>query len=338
MDLPAVDISFGNLYDMLVGQVRAKLLHTAVEWKVFNHLTEAKPAPEVARLIGGDPGNTRFFLDGLAACGLLEKKNGLYKNSCQAGVFLVEGRPTYLGEFLMQNIHQLFGTVQELPGLIKDGPPPQSTRDDMDSGARWARAAVYNANYERAGVAQYLAEVIAQLPEFDQMQKMLDLGGGPGIIGMAIVDKHPTMKGVVFDQPEVIKVSQAFIKEYEMEDRMEVMGGNYCTDSIGANYDLVLAKATLNFAKDNIDPIIEKIYAALNPGGVCVVVTDGLTDEETKPELMVLGWLPMAMAGYDMAFEQGFVADSMLRAGFKSVRGTVLDLPMGPMDMEVARK
>jgi predicted O-methyltransferase YrrM len=336
-DFPKVDISFKNLYNILMGQVRSKLLYTAIEFKVFNYLTEVKPAVEVARLIGGEQVNTGFFLDGLVACGLLEKTNGLYKNGYEAEVFLVEGRPTYLGEFFIHNVH-LFEAVHELPGLIKEGPPPQSFQDDLSSGEKWARSAVYNANYERAGVAQQLAAVICQLPEFGGFQKMLDLGGGPGIIGMAIVDRHPIMKGVVFDQPEVVKVCQAFIKEYELEDRMEVMGGDYMTDSIGENYDLVLAKATLNFYKDKIDIVMKKIYDALNPGGVCVVVTDGLTHEMTKPEMMVLGWLPAALKGWDMALEQGFIADSMLRVGFKSVRGTTLDFPMGAMDMEVARR
>jgi predicted O-methyltransferase YrrM len=336
-NFPKVDISYKNLYNILMGQVRSKLLLTAIELKVFSCLAEAKPANEVARLIGGDPGNTCFFLDGLAACGLLEKKNGLYKNSNEAEVFLVEGRDTYLGEFFMNNFHR-FGQFQELTGLIKEGPPPLSSRGDLSSEEMWARSALYNANYERAGIAQYFAELISQLPEFEGFRKMLDLGGGPGLIGMAIVDRHPSMKGVVFDQSEVVKVSQTYIKEYEMGDRMEVMGGNYLTDSIGENYDLVLAMATLNVAKENIDPVMKKIYDALNPGGVCVVVTDGLTHEMTRPEIMVLGWLPVAMLGWDVAFEQGFIADAMLRAGFRSVRGTTLDMAMGPIDMEVGRK
>ncbi|MEA1961506.1 MAG: hypothetical protein U9N81_09595 [Bacillota bacterium] len=71
---------------------------------------------------------------------------------------------------------------------------------------------------------------------------------------------------------------------------------------------------------------------------MCIVVTDGLIHERTSPESMVLGWLSTAMMGQDMAFEQGFAADSMLRVGFKSVRGTTLDMPVGPMDMEIARK
>lgn len=53
---------------------------------------------------------------------------------------------------------------------------------------------------------------------------------------------------------------------------------------------------------------------------------------------MIWFWLSTAMMGQDMGLEQGFIADSMLRIGFKSVRSTTQDWLMGPMDMELARK
>jgi hypothetical protein len=46
------------------------------------------------------------------------------------------------------------------------------------------------------------------------------------------------MSGVIFDQPDVVKVAQAFIEEYGINGRMEVMGGDYMTDPIGDGYDL----------------------------------------------------------------------------------------------------
>ena len=131
------------------------------------------------------------------------------------------------------------------------------------------------ANYEQAGSAQWAAEMVSQLPEFPSFQKMLDLGGGPGIIGIAIVASHPNMKGVIFDLPAMVKASETFIKEYEMEDRMEVLGGDYNHDSIGGGYDLVLASACLYFGKDNMDSLMKKIYDAdgtgheLRPGRNC---------------------------------------------------------------------
>jgi hypothetical protein len=42
--------------------------------------------------------------------------------------------------------------------------------------------------------------------------------------------------------------------------------------------------------------------------------------------------------GQDMCFDQGFIADSMLQVGFKSIRSRTLDMPMGPMDLDIGRK
>jgi hypothetical protein len=89
---------------------------------------------------------------------------------------------------------------------------------------------------------------------------MLDLGGGPGLIGIAIVGAHPGMKGVIFDRPAII----------------------------GEGYDLIWASSALSLAKDDMDSLTKKIYDALNPGGVFLVLHEGLTYERTKPDVMVV--------------------------------------------------
>ena len=145
------------------------------------------------------------------------------------------------------------------------------------------------------------------------------------------------MKGVIFDKSAIVKVAETFIKEYEMEDRMEVLGGDFNHDPIGEGYDLIWARAVLNLNKD-MDSIMKKIYDALNPGGVFISYQDGLTHERTKPDIMVLSWIPTAVMGLDIGLDQSFVADSMLRVGFKSVRSRTLDTDWGPMDLDIARK
>jgi len=335
--LPEVNISFGELYKMLVAPIKSKLLLTGIELKVFNQLSEPKSADAVAETIGTHPGNTGLFLDGLAACGLLEKKNGLYRNTSITQTFLVEGSPTYLGQFLTNQVQWQKPVLDNLSTLLMEGPPPQPEMD-AESEEVWSQMAVTMANYERSGMAQRIAEIVEKLPEFSSFRKMLDLGGGPGLIGIAIVAAHPSMKGVIFDRPAIVKVAENFIKEYKMENRMEVIGGDFNNDPIGKGYDLVLACAVLNFSKHDIDSIMKKIYDALNPGGVFISIADGLTHEMTKPEIMKIGWLSMELMGQDMAFEQGFIVDSMIRVGFKSMRGRTLDTSVGPMDLDIGRK
>jgi hypothetical protein len=64
----------------------------------------------------------------------------------------------------------------------------------------------------------------------------------------------------------------------------------------------------------------------------------GLTHEGTKPEIHVLELLPSSLMGYDTSFNQGFVADSMLRIGFKTVRSRTLNTSWGPMELDIGKK
>ena len=321
---------------MLIAPIRLKLLLTGIELKVFNALSEPKQPKDVAETIGTHPSNTRVFLDGLAAMDLLQKKDGLYRNSPLAQAFLVENSPTYLGRLLtfMEPDDQF---LQNLPKLVKEGPTPPPGKPPFSEEAL-AKGVVIMADFERAGYIQMGVKTVSELPEFPSFQKMLDLGGGPGLIGMAIVDAHPKMKGVIFDLPPVVKETKKFIKEYEMEARMEVLGGDFNRDSIGGGYDLVWTSNVLQFAVD-IDSVVKKVYDALNPRGVLVsLMPFGQTHERTKPESTVLSLLSMALMGQETNIEQGYIADSMLRVGFKSVHSRNIDTPMTSMELDIARK
>ncbi len=312
--LPEVNASFENLYEILIAPIQSSLLLAGIELRVFKHLSEPKTADAVAETLKSHPENTRLFLDGLAACDLVTKKDGTYQNTTTAQEFLVEGSPTYLGElFTLQTQMSMYAGLDDLPELVRKGPPPPTPEMDMASGEMWAQFAASMANSERAGAAQQAARIVSELPEFPTLKKMLDLGGGPGLIGTAIVASHPDMAGVIFDQPTVANVAQAFVEEYGMGGRMEVMGGDYMTDPIGEDYDLIWAKNTLNFARDDMDSMTAKIYDSLSPGGVFISFCEGLTHERTKTDAMVLSMISLSLMGQDMCFDQGEITDSMLR-------------------------
>lgn len=336
--LPQVDISSAPLYRMMYASVGTQLLLAGIRLKVFNHLTEAKTAADMAAVLGSHPENTRTFLNGLVACELLRKKDGRYCNAPLADVFLTEGKPTYLGEGFAAQAAMKEAMLGDLPQRVMEGPPAASPEEDSGGEEKWGRFAVWMANNERAGVAQQMTALVSALPEFASFKKMLDLGGGPGIFGIAMVMAHPTLQGVVFDRGPVVAVAEGFIQSYGLEDRMEIMAGDYNQDPIGEGYDFIWASSTLNFAGENLPGVMAKIYDALNPGGVFVNLSEGLTDEGTRPAYFVLCTLPWAMTSPIKIFEQGIVADAMLGAGFRSVRSRTLQTGWGTMDLDIARK
>ena len=336
MELPKLDMDYRELYRMIYSPIRTKILLAGIELKVFNYLGVPVYAREVAQTIGAHTKNMGLFLDGLAALELVQKKSGLYQNTPLAQTFLVEETETYVGQ-LLAFMAGTDSTLDNLTKLVKEGPmPPPKTPPFSVEGL--TQAAVMMANTERAGDAQTAVKIVSKLPEFTSSKKMLDLGGGPGLIGMAIVAAHPDMKGVIFDLPPVVSVAESFIRKYRMVDRVEVLGGDFNCDPIGGGYDIVFTSNSLQFAQD-VDIVVKKICDALNPGGVFVSVFGfGKTHEGTKPEVLVLGLLSLVLMGQEAGVEHGYIAESMLRAGFRSVHSSTLDSAWGPMELDIARK
>ncbi|MCP4757667.1 MAG: methyltransferase type 12, partial [Proteobacteria bacterium] len=64
--LPVGESSYKDLYQILMGPVKARLMMSAIELGVFNELSEFRSSKEVAGAIHTHPDNTRRFLDALA--------------------------------------------------------------------------------------------------------------------------------------------------------------------------------------------------------------------------------------------------------------------------------
>lgn len=333
--LPEVRFAIEPLMQMLHGTVRAKLLLTAVELRVFSSLTRPMGTDSLAGKIQTHPESTRVFLDALTANGLLCKRNGEYSNAPLAEAFLVEGRPTYLGDVLIDNVEWTQSCIEGMTDLVKLG-PAAAVRPSHS--IAWPREAEIHANCQRAGFAQRAAAIVSQLPEFPRTRKMLDLGAGPGLIGLAVVAAHPTMTGVLFDKPELVSVMQRFVREYELEERVTVVGGDFCSDPIGEGYDLIWTSYALSL--EQLHPMLHKIRAALNPGGVFVSVAEGVTDEGTQPTAVINAMLHNNLTGRGRMYEEGQIAQAMLDCGFRSVhsrRTEALDFH-GPATIDIARK
>jgi len=335
--LPEVKNSCADIYNLIKVDIQSNLLISAIKWKIFDCLVEPVSAQTVAENLQFHPRNTELFLNALAGMEIIQKNNGMFSNTDKSAEFLVSTKSEYLGSFFLHvhKWHEQFRLNMET--LIENGPPDKMDTNMLDESI-WAESARLAAAYHYCGPTQYITKIITSLPQFPSMKKMLDLGGGSGIYTISIVSAHSEMEGVVFEQPAVAAVAREFIRQYDAEDRISVMEGNYIIDAIGDSYDLIFASATLNFFKDHFVELFRKIYDALNPGGIFITHQDGIKDERTKPVYHVSEFLSAELHGADFAIPQGMIADSMLQSGFKSVRSFTKQSDFGDMDIDIGRK
>lgn len=327
-----------DLYKICHAAVKSKLLVTAIEFKIFNLLSEPKTGDEIAEMLNTHPKNTMLFLNALVACNLLRKEGGGFRNAPIARKFLTEGSPTSLGEGFARQAAITERVIKDLPKLILEGPPDASSEITSVSKEKWAENTAWLGNAARSGIARQMADIIEGLPEFPHFRRMLDLGGSHGIYCITMVKRHPTMTGTLFDFKPVVEAAKRFIEEYRLEDRIDVLAGDYNQDSIGQGYNLIWASSSLNFARRNMDIVMKKIYNALTPDGIFVNLSEGLTGEGTQPAIHTLYKVGMAMSNPVTPFERGFIADAMYDAGFTRIRSITLDTGWGEKDLDIARK
>ncbi|MCF8033846.1 MAG: methyltransferase domain-containing protein [Desulfarculaceae bacterium] len=328
-----------GLYEAVFAPVTAELILAAIKADLFRHLEKPASPEALAGQLGWEPRAAGVLLNGLASCDLLGKRDGLFSNSPETSRFLVPGKPTFLGNHLLATHHMVTGGLAGLAERLQGGPAPETADAGPAGETDWSAMAEGMANSARAGRALFAQGLVRKLPEFAWFKKMLDLGGGPGIHCIAMVQAHPSMTGVVFDRPAMGDKARQYIDEYGLSERIAFMGGDYMSDSIGSGYDLIWACASLNFCGDDLGGLMAKLRQALNPGGVLAVLQEGLTHEGTKPAEMVLPMLAWRLVSDEgVNFEQGQIASAMLEAGFRSVRSQTLDTVHGVMDLDVARK
>jgi predicted O-methyltransferase YrrM len=323
--LPRPSSQYAALSELSYGPVKWELLKTAIELKVFDLLHQPASAEDISHALSSHLKNTEYFLKALVALGWLSHYDNMYCNTDLPETYLTPGKDTYLGDFLLfmsgWSRSLLDGGIKK---LVKNGPAKQANIGDEKIWEYGARATV---NFSRCGRAQLIAKEISTLPEFPSFKKMLDLGGGPGIIAIATAAIHPTLQGIVFEQKAVTPVADEVIAEYGLSDRIHTLGGNYMQDDIGQGYDLVMANFTLNFYRAHLDDILTKVHNALNPGGIFLIMDDGLNHDKTGPELSVLSWLSTCLQQDNMMFDNNELDQALLRVGFSSTQRHIIDNP-----------
>ena len=86
-------------------------------------------------------------------------------------------------------------------------------------------AAVFNATMTASSARSGTA--VVERYNFSGLRKVVDVDGGHGFFLAAILKSNPTLRGVLFDLPDVVAGASQTPKKYGVEDRCEIIGGSF---------------------------------------------------------------------------------------------------------------
>jgi tRNA (cmo5U34)-methyltransferase len=133
-------------------------------------------------------------------------------------------------------------------------------------------------------VPHYLEQhqiISAVLPKEDKDYRVLDLGCGNGVLSEIVLQKLPHAFVVGFDVTD--KMLQAFEKKLANHaGKYELRQGDFRTDPIGTEYDIILAGLTLHHLTwEQRENFYQTLYSAVNKGGL-FLARDIIIDEDKE--------------------------------------------------------
>lgn len=163
-------------------------------------------------------------------------------------------------------------------------------------------------------VHQGLANDIADLLDLINVQRMMDLGGGSGVVSMALLRKHPSLISTVVDIENVCIVGREIAAEVGLSERISYHAAEFAIDDLPTGFDLVLQCDVGVFGTE----LYEKLWSTLKLGGRLVLVEHFSPDENSAPPTRVEWTFLDSLHDSDFSFPTiDQVETQLLQAGFE---------------------
>ncbi|HDS1736121.1 MULTISPECIES: class I SAM-dependent methyltransferase [Pseudomonas] len=327
-------------WDLQLGGLGADALRVALECGLFDQLREFASAQHTATALALDSGAAGYLLELLWCLGLLERDQQhppRYRNLPMAELHLRAEASGYCGDALLFRHRVLRQTGNQLGDYLRNGmtPPPLSSPTIAQGWANAARLQI--AQEQRVVTSEVACALIERLPECAQLQRVLDLGGGPGLVAIALAERLPNLTGVVFEYPETAEVAEDNIQRAGLGERLQAVGGDLNHDDIGSGFDLIWCSSVLHFVHD-LPAMLRRLHAALRPGGLLLCCQAEVPDERQAAAQVLPYYLHMRLQGRHVLAE-GELARQLQGAGFSAVQQlNGLRFPVTPVNAVIARR
>jgi (2Fe-2S) ferredoxin/SAM-dependent methyltransferase len=320
-----------ELMQAIQGFRASRVILTAIELDLFSAIKQGSTAYEVSAKLGLDPRATETLLNALVALELLEKKNGVFRNALVAARYLTDGGRDDSRTSLIHTVN-LWERWSTLTECVRKG-KSVTYRDPAERPDEYTEAFIAAMHKN----ASFRAPQVIGVLNWEHIKKVLDVGGGSGAYSIAFARTNKGIYADVFDLPNVVPLTQKYIREAGLEDRVRTIAGDMRTDDLGKGYDMVFISAIchMNSPYENIR-LFQKASAALVPNGRIVMQDYILTSDKTSPASGALFAINMLVGTQSGSSYSGNEYREWLdTAGFLDIKKVALP---GPTALMVARR
>ncbi|HLZ57422.1 MAG TPA: methyltransferase [Ktedonosporobacter sp.] len=132
-----------------------------------------------------------------------------------------------------------------------------------------------------------VAPTVAAAYDFSATQTLVDVGGGYGQMLASILQAHPSLHGVLFDLPHVVKGAPPLLAAAGVADRCEVIGGDAFTAVPEGRETYLLSRVIHDWDDEHALALLARCHQAMKPQGK-VLLVERVILTESSPQVLVL--------------------------------------------------
>ena len=299
----------------------AGALMAAVELDLFTHLAGgANTEATLTKAMGLQPLHGERIIVAMLGLGLIERDGDVLTLTPDVDRFLVKGKATYAGEWMLFTKPD-WNQWGALADILKEQAPPVLENKTVanitiDEARRYHRGTY---SIGRGAGRLFLNHV-----DLSDRTYLMDIGGGSGGYCIEACKKHPNLKAVVLEMPAVVPVTQEFIDENGMTDRIEARVCDFNHDPFPEGADVAVMASNLPmYGREAIGAVVAKAHAAMAPGGSFHLIGEALDADRSGPADPALWGLAQAInnttgIAHSVAEVEGYLA----KAGFSDIGTT----------------
>ena len=263
-----------DVYELLSASTASAALGTAIESGLLWLLAE-KPldGESVAQALNIPSKRCHYWLQLLHALGILQNVPQGYAPTSLTRAALLDTHSQESWKHLALDerersagVHDLAlyisepGSVWTAQGLVEPKDYVEKMKINLDRAREFTRML-----YE---VHQNLVNELAGLLEMTDVRRLMDPGGGSGVVSMALLRKYSGLTATIVDIENVCIAGREIAEENSLLDRIMYYPADLNKDNLPGGFDMILLCDVGLFGEE----FFRRLWSSLNQGGRLVIV------------------------------------------------------------------
>ena len=305
-----------SLLQLSAGYYVSRALHAVAELGVADALGDAPhPTAALADRTGAHAGALDRVLRLLAQYGVFEYNDGVVTHTPLSRMLRQDHPQSMRSLVRMFGLPGIWATVGELNSAIRTGEPSANRalpggiwgylKQNPDASRVFGEAMTGKAQGHIAG--------ILKVYDFSGFRVIADVGGGHGHLIQAIVAATPAVRGILFDQPQVVEEAQV-----RASDRLRIIGGDFFHDPLPEADAYILMEVIHDWDDEASGKIIAAVRRAARPNAKLLLIEALLPNDSSPNWPTTLDIVMLTIGGRQRALRE--YSDLMRDSGFAMTR------------------